>query len=58
VRTPEQATAIGRVADGVVVGSAIVDIIGSHGDAAAPFVQEFVATLRDALTTRSRETAV
>jgi len=58
VRTPEQATAIGRVADGVVVGSAIVDIIGSHGDAAAPFVQEFVATLRDALTTRSREAAV
>ena len=55
VRGPEQAAAIGRIADGVVVGSAIVDIIGSHGDAAAPFVQEFVATLRDAL--HIRETA-
>ena len=60
VRSAEQAAAIGRVADGVVVGSAIVDIIGSHGDAAAPFVQEFVATLRGALNANSphfRETA-
>jgi tryptophan synthase alpha chain len=37
VRTPEQAAAIGRVADGVVVGSAIVDLVGKHGeDAPAP----------------------
>ena len=57
VRTPEQAAAIGRVADGVVVGSAIVDIVGSHGDAAGPFVQEFVASLSGALTTSIRETA-
>lgn len=60
VRSAEQAAAIGRVADGVVVGSAIVDIVGSHGDAAAPFVQEFVATLRGALNANSphfRETA-
>ncbi|BAV63786.1 tryptophan synthase subunit alpha [Sphingobium cloacae] len=57
IRTPEQAAAIGRVADGVVVGSAIVDIIGSHGDAAAPFVQECVAALRGALNAQSREPA-
>ncbi|WP_022683232.1 tryptophan synthase subunit alpha [Sphingobium bisphenolivorans] len=60
VRSAEQAGAIGRVADGVVVGSAIVDIIGSHGDAAAPFVKEFVAALRSALNANSphfRETA-
>lgn len=57
VRSPEQAAAIGRVADGVVVGSAIVDIVGSHGDAAAPFVQDFVAALRGALTTQAQETA-
>ncbi|CCW15864.1 Tryptophan synthase alpha chain [Sphingobium indicum BiD32] len=57
VRTPEQAAAIGRVADGVVVGSAIVDLVGSHGDAAAPFVQQFVASLSGALTANSRETA-
>ncbi|MHA6766656.1 tryptophan synthase subunit alpha [Sphingobium ummariense] len=60
VRSAEQAAAIGRVADGVVVGSAIVDIIGSHGDAAPPFVRAFVAQLRDALNASSpqfRETA-
>jgi tryptophan synthase alpha chain len=57
VRGPEQAAAIGRIADGVVVGSAIVDIVGSHGDAAAPFVRDFVATLSDALHLHSRETA-
>ncbi len=52
VRTPEQAAAIGRVADGVVVGSAIVDIVGSHGNEAAPFVRDFVASLRAAMTAR------
>lgn len=57
VRSPEQAAAIGRIADGVVVGSAIVDIIGSHGDAAAPFVQSFVADLAGALLPRTQETA-
>jgi tryptophan synthase alpha chain len=31
VRTPEQAAQIGRVADGVVVGSAIIDIIAAAG---------------------------
>ena len=31
VRTPEQAGAIARVADGVVVGSAIVDLVGQYG---------------------------
>lgn len=60
VRSAEQAAAIGRVADGVVVGSAIVDIIGSHGDAATPFVKDFVAALSAALNANSphfRETA-
>ena len=57
VRTPDQAAAIGRIADGVVVGSAIVDIVGSHGDAAAPFVEQFIATLSDALKVKSNETA-
>ena len=52
VRTPEQARTIGRVADGVVVGSAIVEIIAEHG-AAAPgpvttYVQSLSAALADA----------
>lgn len=49
VRTPDQAAAIARVADGVVVGSAIVDIIAQHGDTAAPHVQAYVATLAHAV---------
>ncbi|MFW2829933.1 tryptophan synthase subunit alpha [Sphingomonas sp. ID0503] len=49
VRGPDQARAIGRVADGVVVGSAIVDIIGQHGSAAAEPVRALVAGLRAAL---------
>ena len=31
VRTPEQAEEIGRVADGVVVGSALVELVAQHG---------------------------
>ncbi|AUW58662.1 tryptophan synthase subunit alpha [Sphingobium sp. SCG-1] len=52
VRTPEQASAIGRVADGVVVGSAIVEIVGTHGSAAPSHVQTYVASLRAALEAR------
>jgi tryptophan synthase alpha chain len=52
VRTPEQAAAIGRVADGVVVGSALVDIVGSHGSEAPSFVRDAVAALRSALEIR------
>src|SRR3546814_3920457 len=49
VRTPEQAAQIARVADGVVVGSAFIDIIAQHGDAAAPHVEAFTRTLADAI---------
>jgi tryptophan synthase alpha chain len=54
VRSPEQAAAIGAVADGVVVGSAIVEIVGKYGTAAGPHVRDFVATLRAALTTKEK----
>jgi tryptophan synthase alpha chain len=49
VRTPAQAAAIGAVADGVVVGSAIVEIVARHGAAAPPHVRDYVASLRAAL---------
>jgi len=45
VRTPEQAAAIAKVADGVVVGSAIVEIITEHGDDAPRHVEAFVRSL-------------
>ncbi len=49
VRTPEQAAAIAKVADGVVVGSAIVEIIAEHGRDAAGPVRDYVASLANAI---------
>lgn len=49
VRTPEQAAAIAKVADGVVVGSAIVEIIAEHGRDAAGPVCDYVASLANAI---------
>ncbi len=49
VRTPEQATAIARVADGVVVGSALVDPVGQHGADAAGPVRELTSALARAV---------
>ena len=49
IRTPEQAAAIARVADGVVVGSAIVELVAQHGANAAGPVREYVASLKAAI---------
>jgi tryptophan synthase alpha chain len=49
VRTPEQAASIARVADGVVVGSAIVELIAEHGTNAPGKVREYIASLSAAI---------
>ena len=49
VRTPEQAAAIARVADGVVVGSALVDLVREHGADAAGPVREATRALAEAV---------
>ena len=49
VRTPEQAAAIARVADGVVVGSALVELVALHGNDAAGPVRDYVASLKAAI---------
>jgi tryptophan synthase alpha chain len=49
VRTPEQAAAIGRVADGVAVGTAIVELVGKHGQDAPGPVKAYVASLKAAM---------
>jgi tryptophan synthase alpha chain len=49
VRTPEQAAAIARHADGVVVGSALVEIVGQYGADAAGPVREATRALADAV---------
>ena len=57
VRTPEQAAAIARVADGVVVGSAIVDLVGQHGAAAPDAVRTYIQSLSQAIHTARKELA-
>lgn len=49
VRTPEQAAEIAKVADGVVVGSAIIDIVATEGANAPAKVRDFVRSLRTAM---------
>jgi len=51
ISTPEQARTVGRMADGVVVGSALVDILGRDGVAGA---RRFLGSLREALDLRDR----
>lgn len=45
VREPAQAAAIAKHADGVVVGSAFVDLVGEHGANAAPKLKELTASM-------------
>jgi tryptophan synthase alpha chain len=57
VRTPEQARALARVADGVVVGSALVEIVGQHGRAAPDHLRAYTASLAEAVHSATREPA-
>ena len=56
VRTPDQAGPIARVADGVVVGSAFIDLIAQHGANAAGPVRELTAALAAAVHSSRKET--
>ncbi|NBC35888.1 tryptophan synthase subunit alpha [Novosphingobium sp. FSY-8] len=49
VRTPDQAAAFAAHADGVVVGSALVDLVATHGADAAEPVRALTAALADAV---------
>jgi tryptophan synthase alpha chain len=49
ISTPEQASAVARIADGVVVGSALVERLESEGISTAA---AFIAALRVAVGTR------
>ena len=57
VRTAEQAAAIARVADGVVVGSAIVELVAQHGAQAPEAVRAFTAALAQAVHCAQRAMA-
>lgn len=49
ISTPEQAKKMFSVADGVIVGSAIVKIIAKYGEDAVPYVVEYVKSMKDAM---------
>lgn len=49
VRTSEQAGPIAKVADGVVVGSALIDLVARHGSDAAGPVRELTRALSQAV---------
>lgn len=60
VRTAEQAAAVAHVADGVVVGSAIVDLVAraaEDGRDPAPVVRDFVKQLSGAVHAAGKEMA-
>lgn len=57
VRTPEQAANIARVADGVVVGSAIVELVGKHGGDAPVYVRAYIESLAVAIRETGKEIA-
>lgn len=51
VNTPEQARDISRLADGVIVGSAIVKLVAQYGAQAGPYIYEYVKSMKDVLET-------
>jgi tryptophan synthase alpha chain len=57
VRTPEQAQSIARVADGVVVGSALVELVGKHGADAPEHLRALTASLADGIHSARKEPA-
>lgn len=50
ISTPPQAVKMARLADGVIVGSAIIKIIEEHGRDAAGFVGEYIKMMKDAIS--------
>lgn len=49
ISNPEQCRAMASVADGSIVGSGIVKIIAKYGRDSAPYVGEFVRSMKDAI---------
>ena len=48
IASPEQAGKMASIADGVIVGSAIVDIIGRYGKESVPHVEKYVRIMKRA----------
>lgn len=50
INTPEQAQNISKIADGVIVGSAIVNIIAEHGENAKQPIINYVKSMKNAIS--------
>lgn len=49
ISTPEQAKDMADISDGIIIGSAIVEIIGKYGKGSVEPVKEYVKTMIDAI---------
>jgi tryptophan synthase alpha chain len=49
IHTPEQAAKMAKIADGVIVGSAIVKIAAEHGADAGQHIYRYVKEMKDAI---------
>lgn len=49
INTPEQAKKYSAFADGVIVGSAIVNLVAEHGKKSPKFVYDYVKSMKDAV---------
>lgn len=50
ISTPQQAAEVSRFADGVIVGSAIVNIVAKYGKASPARVYDYVKAMKDAVS--------
>lgn len=50
ISNPEQARAMSQIADGAIIGSAIIKIIAQYGEDAPPHVGEFVKSIKTAIS--------
>ena len=51
ISTPDQASEMAKIADGAIVGSAIVKLLEKHGKDAPEYVGEYVKNMKDAVRT-------
>lgn len=49
ISTPEQAQKMAALSDGAIVGSAIIKILEKHGRDSAPYVSEYVRSMKEAV---------
>lgn len=57
ISKPEQAAKMAGISDGAIVGSAIIKILAEHGRDAAPYVGEYVKSMKDAVAGLSKKTS-